>query len=51
MGKIRSMAAEIEYKPTSPIVVTDEAKEQRIFKIIEAVEGLDDVQKVFVNTI
>jgi len=40
--------AEIDYLPLSPIAL-DSEKEGRVLAIIEALEELDDVQRVYTN--
>lgn len=40
--------AEIDYLPTSPITL-DPEKEKKVLEIIEALESLDDVQRVYSN--
>jgi len=41
--------AEVDYKPNSLIELKDKVKEQKILSLVESLEELDDVQKVFTN--
>jgi len=56
MGKIKEFLVdtkpnniEIIYKPQTLISITDNETEQKIIQLIEALESLDDVQRVFTN--
>lgn len=40
---------ELDYKPNSTIQITDPSTAKQILNLIEALEGLDDVHKVFAN--
>jgi len=42
-------SAEIDYKPNSLVTVSDKRLEERILGLIEALEDLDDVHRVFAN--
>jgi len=42
-------SAEVDYKPQSPITLDDESKLLAINNIVEALESLDDVHKVYTN--
>lgn len=46
---IKYDSAEIDFKPQNPIVLEDEDKLKKILLLIEDLEALDDVQKVFTN--
>ena len=48
LNNIKYDLAEIDYLPSTPIVL-DSDKEKRILDIVEALEDLDDVQRVFTN--
>lgn len=43
------LEAEIEWKPQNTVLVEDEEKANKLFKLIDAIEESDDVQKVFGN--
>jgi len=49
LGGLEAVSAEIDYKPKSLLVIKDPQIEERIAGLIEALESLDDVQKVFSN--
>jgi YebC/PmpR family DNA-binding regulatory protein len=42
-------SSEIEWKPQTTILIDDEEKATKLFKLIDALEESDDVQKVFGN--
>lgn len=46
---IKYDSAEIDFKPQSPIVIEDDNKLEKLALLIERLEALDDVQKVFAN--
>lgn len=48
LNNIKYELAEVDYLPTAPVSL-DSDKEKRILDIIEALEGLDDVQRVYTN--
>ncbi|MCL4363895.1 YebC/PmpR family DNA-binding transcriptional regulator [Patescibacteria group bacterium] len=49
LGNIDYVSAEIDFKPQSPIMIEDEKKLEKIAQLVEALEELEDVQKVFTN--
>lgn len=46
---IETDPAEIDYKPSSIITIDDEGVAKKMFNLIEALEDLDNVQKVYAN--
>jgi len=48
LNNIKYELAEVDYLPTTPIVL-DSDKEKRVLSIIEAIEDLEDVQRVYHN--
>ncbi len=46
---IKYDSAEIDFKPQSPISIEDDNKLEKLALLIEHLEALDDVQKVFAN--
>lgn len=42
-------SAEVDFKPQNPVILEDEDKLKKILLLIEDLEALDDVQKVFTN--
>ena len=51
LNNIEAGSAEIIYKPNSTISISDVRLSQRIMDLIEALEQLDDVHKVFANLV
>ena len=57
IGKIKSLEesglvaspAEIDYKPINQVGIEGRARAKKIIGLVESLESLDDVQKVFVN--
>jgi YebC/PmpR family DNA-binding regulatory protein len=55
LGKIKEVpglkyqSAEIDFKPNSPLPIAKKETAQRIFSLIDSLEDLEDVQKVFAN--
>lgn len=49
LGEIKYEQLEIDYKPNSLIVIENKQKAQQILDLIDALENLDDVQRVFGN--
>lgn len=49
LGDVKYDSAEVDFKPQNPIVVEDETKLEKVALLIEHLEALDDVQKVFAN--
>lgn len=49
LGGLGEEPAEIDYKPSSLIPISDNHLKEKILGLIEALEDLDDVQKVFAN--
>lgn len=56
LGKIKEslkdvsyLSAEVDFRPQSPIAIEEDEKLEKISQLIEALEELDDVQKVFTN--
>ncbi|VVA43377.1 putative transcriptional regulatory protein Paes_0496 [Candidatus Roizmanbacteria bacterium] len=50
LNNIKYDLAEIDYLPTTPVSLESD-KEKRALDIIEALEGLDDVQRVYTNLV
>jgi len=48
-GEITPDSVEIDYKPQTLIKVTDKQKAKTIIDLIQALENLDDIQKVYFN--
>lgn len=49
LGDLKPQSIEIDYRPLSTVKVEDKEKATQILKLIEALESLDDVQRVFAN--
>ena len=49
LGELEEGTAEIDYKPSSLIPISDNQLKEKILGLIKALEELDDVQKVFAN--
>ncbi len=49
LGSLKATPAEINFKPISLIKIEKEEEAKKIQELIEALEGLDDVQRVFSN--
>jgi len=48
-GELKPDAVEIDYKPSSLIKIADEKSSKTILYLVEALESLDDIQKVYFN--
>lgn len=48
LNNIKYDLAEVDYLPTTPVVL-DSDKEKKVLDLIEALEDLDDVQRVYTN--
>jgi len=48
-GEVEPEAIEVDYKPQTLIKIKDRQKAKIILDLIEALENLDDIQKVYVN--
>jgi transcriptional/translational regulatory protein YebC/TACO1 len=46
---MKAKSTEIDYRPTTTVMIEDDKNARRILAIIEALEELDDVQRVFSN--
>lgn len=49
MEKVKPKSTEIDYKPTTSITIADEKQLKSVITLIEALEELDDVHRVFFN--
>jgi len=49
LGDLKPDAIEIDYKPSSLISLSDKQKTKKILDLVEALENLDDIQKVYFN--
>jgi len=49
LNDIKYDSAEVDFKPKNPIVIENDAKLEKISLLIEQIEALNDVQKVFAN--
>lgn len=49
LNNIKYDLAEIDYLPTTPVVLDSPEKEKKVLDIIEALETLDEVQRVYTN--
>lgn len=49
MGQLKAQVLEIDFKPQSLIEVKDKNAADKILRLIDVLENLDDVQKVFAN--
>lgn len=50
LGNLKpSSAAEADYKPTNTVKISDKSGAKKIIALVESLEDLDDVQKVFSN--
>jgi YebC/PmpR family DNA-binding regulatory protein len=49
LGNLQYKEAEIDYKPLTTIKVDSEEEARKILQLIDSLEALDDVQKVFSN--
>lgn len=49
LGELKSSPAELDYRPISPIKIIDETVAKSILNLVESLESLDDVHKVFSN--
>lgn len=48
-GEFKIKSAELVYKPRSLVEIQDKERAQKVFQFMEALDGHDDVQKVFAN--
>ncbi|OGK26178.1 hypothetical protein A2954_04290 [Candidatus Roizmanbacteria bacterium RIFCSPLOWO2_01_FULL_37_12] len=48
-GNLKTQRIEVDYKPNSQISIGDEQTTRKVVDLIDALENLDDVQKVFSN--
>ncbi len=49
LSNIKYDLAEIDYLPTMPVVLDSPEKEKKVLDIIETLESLDDIQRVYTN--
>jgi transcriptional/translational regulatory protein YebC/TACO1 len=50
LGDLKPISpAELDYKPASSVKITDENTARKILNLVENLEALEDVQKVFSN--
>ena len=49
-GELRTQRVEVDYKPMSEMEIADEKTVKKVLNLIENLENLDDVHKVFTNT-
>ena len=56
LGKIKEWvgtfpyeSAEVEYKPLTAVMINDQQQVEKLFDLIDSLEALDDVHKVFAN--
>lgn len=49
LNNVNYDSAEVDYKPQNPISIEDDAKLEKISLLIEHLEALEDIQKVFAN--
>lgn len=49
LNNIKYDLAEIDYLPTIPVVLDSPEKEKKVLDIVEALESLDDIQRVYTN--
>src|SRR3989344_3649050 len=49
LGGLRADSVEVDYKPNSLVEISDEKLIKKILDFIEALDNLDDVQRVFAN--
>lgn len=49
LGDLQAEPAEVDYKPTSMIEIVNREKVKKIFNLINSLEELDDVHKIFSN--
>lgn len=49
LGDLEATPAELDYKPQTLINISDESLYTRVVELVEALEQLDDVQRVFAN--
>jgi len=49
LKEVKYDSAEVDFKPQNPIKIDDDSKLEKISLLIECLEALDDVQKVFKN--
>lgn len=49
LSNIKYDLAEIDYLPTMPVVLDSPEKEKKVLDIVEALENLDDIQRVYTN--
>ena len=49
LGHVSGISAEVDYKPTTDVKIEDRSTANRILRLVESLENLDDVQHVFAN--
>jgi Uncharacterized conserved protein len=49
LGQIQPDSVEIDYKPQTLIKITNQQKAKTLLDLVEALENLDDIQKVYFN--
>lgn len=49
LGDIKAQPAQIDYKPKTLVTITDKTLGDKIIGLLEALENLDDVHRVFAN--
>ncbi len=49
LGELKPTPAELDYRPTSSVKITDQGSAKSILSLVESLESLDDVHKVFSN--
>ncbi len=49
LSNIKYDLAEIDYLPTMPVILDSPEKEKKVIGIVEALESLDDIQRVYTN--
>ncbi len=49
LNNIKYDLAEVDYLPTMPMAIDSPDKEKKILDIVEALESLDDIQRVYTN--
>ncbi|MEK7633445.1 MAG: YebC/PmpR family DNA-binding transcriptional regulator [Patescibacteria group bacterium] len=49
LNNIKYDLAEVDYLPTMPITIDSPDKEKKVLDIVEALENLDDIQRIYTN--
>ena len=49
LAGLESHPAEIDYRPNSRVIISDQSVGNKISELTEALEVMDDVQRVFAN--